>query len=49
MTGASAGGRRAPAPGTTGRPVRTVVHVLRDGEVHNPDRILYGRIPGFRP
>lgn len=26
---------------------RTVVHVLRHGEVHNPDRILYGRIPGF--
>ena len=29
-------------------PVRTVVHLLRHGEVHNPDRILYGRIPGFR-
>jgi broad specificity phosphatase PhoE len=27
---------------------RTVVHVLRHGEVHNPDGILYGRIPGFR-
>ncbi|HET8657434.1 MAG TPA: histidine phosphatase family protein [Micromonosporaceae bacterium] len=27
---------------------RTVVHVLRHGEVHNPDRILYGRLPGFR-
>ena len=26
---------------------RTVVHVLRHGEVHNPDRILYGRIPGY--
>ncbi|BCB86298.1 hypothetical protein Psuf_036110 [Phytohabitans suffuscus] len=26
----------------------TVVHVLRHGEVHNPDRILYGRLPGFR-
>lgn len=25
----------------------TVVHLLRHGEVHNPDRILYGRIPGF--
>ncbi|HYN92375.1 MAG TPA: histidine phosphatase family protein [Pilimelia sp.] len=28
--------------------MRTVVHVLRHGEVHNPDKILYGRLPGFR-
>jgi broad specificity phosphatase PhoE len=28
--------------------VRTTVHLLRHGEVHNPDRILYGRLPGFR-
>jgi broad specificity phosphatase PhoE len=27
---------------------RTVVHCLRHGEVHNPDKILYGRLPGFR-
>ena len=27
---------------------RTVVHLLRHGEVHNPTGILYGRIPGFR-
>ena len=27
---------------------RTVVHLLRHGEVHNPDGILYGRQPGFR-
>lgn len=26
---------------------RTVVHLLRHGEVHNPDLVLYGRIPGF--
>ena len=26
----------------------TVVHLLRHGEVFNPDRILYGRLPGFR-
>ncbi|GIG57652.1 histidine phosphatase family protein [Longispora fulva] len=26
----------------------TIVHVLRHGEVHNPDKILYGRLPGFR-
>jgi broad specificity phosphatase PhoE len=24
-----------------------VVHVLRHGEVHNPDKILYGRLPDF--
>lgn len=28
--------------------VRTVVHLLRHGEVFNPDGILYGRLPGFR-
>ncbi|GAB3948425.1 hypothetical protein GCM10027614_45490 [Micromonospora vulcania] len=27
---------------------KTVVHVLRHGEVHNPGQILYGRLPGFR-
>ncbi|WP_249713935.1 histidine phosphatase family protein [Rhizomonospora bruguierae] len=26
----------------------TVVHVLRHGEVHNPEKILYGRLPGFK-
>jgi broad specificity phosphatase PhoE len=24
------------------------VHLLRHGEVHNPGRVLYGRLPGFR-
>jgi len=28
--------------------VDTVVHVLRHGEVYNPTKILYGRLPGFR-
>ncbi|NHA69739.1 histidine phosphatase family protein [Phycicoccus flavus] len=28
-------------------PQRTTVHLLRHGEVHNPDRILYGRLPGY--
>jgi broad specificity phosphatase PhoE len=28
--------------------MRTVVHLLRHGEVHNPERILYGKLPGFR-
>lgn len=32
---------------STGSPVRTVVHLLRHGEVDNPGRILYGRLPGF--
>ena len=27
---------------------RTVVHLLRHGEVHNPGKVLYGRLPGFR-
>jgi broad specificity phosphatase PhoE len=27
---------------------QTVVHLLRHGEVFNPDKILYGRLPGFR-
>lgn len=28
--------------------MRTVVHVLRHGEVYNPAKILYGRLPGFQ-
>ncbi len=27
---------------------RTTVHLLRHGEVFNPDGVLYGRLPGFR-
>jgi broad specificity phosphatase PhoE len=26
----------------------TVVHVLRHGEVHNPGKVLYGRLPGYQ-
>jgi broad specificity phosphatase PhoE len=26
---------------------KTVVHLLRHGEVENPDRIIYGRLPGY--
>lgn len=26
----------------------TVVHVLRHGEVYNPEGVLYGRLPGYR-
>jgi broad specificity phosphatase PhoE len=27
--------------------VRTTVHLVRHGEVYNPDGILYGRLPGY--
>ncbi|WP_030163799.1 histidine phosphatase family protein [Spirillospora albida] len=27
---------------------KTIVHLLRHGEVHNPEGILYGRLPGYR-
>jgi len=33
----------APPEGTT-----AIVHLVRHGEVNNPERILYGRIPGYR-
>ncbi|GAA1489100.1 histidine phosphatase family protein [Brachybacterium sacelli] len=26
----------------------TTVHLVRHGEVHNPERLLYGRLPGYR-
>lgn len=26
---------------------KTIVHVMRHGEVHNPEKILYGRLPDF--
>ncbi|MBK0419455.1 histidine phosphatase family protein [Leucobacter sp. CSA1] len=25
-----------------------LLHLVRHGEVHNPDRVLYGRLPGYR-
>jgi|SRR5215469_10278602 len=37
--------------GTNGMPVgqlTSVVHLVRHGEVANPDGVLYGRIPGFK-
>ena len=40
---------RLPArPGPGERVTETVVHLVRHGEVHNPDGVLYGRLPGFR-
>ena len=29
-------------------PTRTVVHLVRHGEVHNPEGVLYGRMAGYR-
>ena len=29
-------------------PPTTTVHLLRHGEVHNPEGVLYGRLPGYR-
>ncbi len=34
--------------GSVAPATRTVVHLLRHGEVHNPQKILYGRLPGYR-
>ena len=31
-----------------GLPVTTRVHLVRHGEVFNPEKVLYGRLPGFR-
>lgn len=28
--------------------MKTIVHMMRHGEVYNPEGILYGRLPGFR-
>jgi len=28
-------------------PQRTIVHLMRHGEVHNPEGVLYGRLPGY--
>lgn len=41
MTGRDPGGAPAHSP-------RTIVHLVRHGEVHNPGKILYGRLPGYR-
>lgn len=28
--------------------MKTTIHLMRHGEVYNPDKVLYGRKPGFR-
>ena len=40
MTGRTQAGGPAPAG-------RTIVHVMRHGEVHNPEGVLYGRLPDY--
>jgi len=35
------------SPGPAGRGPVVVVHLVRHGLVHNPDGILYGRLPGY--
>jgi broad specificity phosphatase PhoE len=41
-----ASGRRA-SQGDLVVAERTVVHLLRHGEVFNPEKVLYGRLPGY--
>jgi broad specificity phosphatase PhoE len=44
MTQSTAGGSGGPAHTTADT---TVVHLMRHGEVHNPDGVLYGRLEGY--
>ena len=40
-----------PEPAETGETApeaKTIVHLVRHGEVANPDGVLYGRLPGYR-
>jgi broad specificity phosphatase PhoE len=37
-----------PTPPEPPEPTRTVVHLVRHGEVDNPRGVLYGRMPGYR-
>src|ERR1700689_471186 len=39
---------QAPSLGAPASPELTIVHLVRHGEVSNPDGLLYGRLPGFR-
>lgn len=34
-------------PAEAAEAVKTIVHVMRHGEVHNPEKILYGRLPDY--
>ena len=44
----SASATGLPAEGTGDAPELTVVHLLRHGEVDNPEGVLYGRLDGYR-
>ncbi len=37
----------SPGGASSAEPQRTTVHLLRHGEVHNPQQLLYGRLPGY--
>src|ERR1700759_5396144 len=37
----------AAAADADGHPPKTIVHLVRHGEVANPSGVLYGRLPGF--
>jgi broad specificity phosphatase PhoE len=43
----SGGAAELAGGGGQGGPVTTIVHLVRHGEVANPDGVLYGRLPGF--
>ncbi|WP_298991048.1 histidine phosphatase family protein [uncultured Pseudokineococcus sp.] len=51
MASSSSSSASSPGPRDPARlpdpSVRTVVHLLRHGEVHNPEGVLYGRLPGY--
>lgn len=36
-----------PSQGVTAMTETTTVHLLRHGEVYNPEKVLYGRLPGY--
>ena len=37
----------AEQPDQASQATQTIVHLMRHGEVHNPQGVLYGRLPGF--
>lgn len=45
--GAMTGSPSQPTPPARSGPTRTVVHLMRHGEVDNPGGVLYGRLPGY--
>lgn len=47
MSTQQTGAAKSPSERTETSGVRTVVHLLRHGEVENPTGVLYGRLPDF--